>query len=270
MIMELLPELTETCRTPAPYIGGKRFLARRLALRLDAHPCGTYAEPFVGMGGVFLRRTRKAPCEVINDISADVATFFRVLQRHYIAFMDMLRYQLTTREGFERLMRVDPSTLTDLERAARFLYLQRLAFGGKVSGRNFGSSPGLPGRFDVTKLGPRLEELHDRLAGVVIERLPFGEFIARYDRTDTLFYLDPPYFGCEDDYGAGVFERADFSRLAEQLRAIVGRFVLSINDTPEIREAFDGFEFEAVDVTYTLSAEGATPAGELIIWNRVR
>ncbi len=268
--MELLPEFTEPVRTAAPYIGGKRFLSRRLVSRIDAHPCTTYAEPFVGMGGVFLRRTRKAPCEVINDISEDVANFFRILQRHYVPFMDMLRYQLTTRVGFERLMRVDPSTLTDLERAARFLYLQRLAFGGKVNGRNFGSSPGLPGRFDVTKLGPRLEELHERLAGVVIERLPYAEFIARYDRADTLFYLDPPYFGSEDDYGAGVFAREDFARLAEQLRAIAGRFILSINDTPEIRVIFAGFELEAVPVTYTLSAEGATPAAELIIWNRVR
>jgi DNA adenine methylase len=98
------------------------------------------------MGGVFLRRTRRPKCEVINDISEDVATFFRILQRHYVAFMDMLRFQLTTRAGFERLMRTDPSTLTDLERAARFLYLQRTAFGGKVVGRNFGVDDGRPAR----------------------------------------------------------------------------------------------------------------------------
>src|SRR5205085_7605719 len=136
--MELLPDLCEPVRTPAPYISGKRNLSRRLATLIAARPCTTYAEPFVGMGGVFLRRTRRATCEVINDISEDVATFVRILQRHYVPVMDMLRFQLTTRAGFERLMKVDPSTLTDLERAARFLYLQRLAFGGKVAGRNFG------------------------------------------------------------------------------------------------------------------------------------
>lgn len=140
--MELLPELCETTNTPAPYIGGKRNLSRRLARMIDAHPCRTYAEPFVGMGGVFLKRTRKSECEVINDISEDVANFFRILQRHYIAFMDMLRFQLTTRAGFERLIKVDPATQTDLERAARFLYLQRLAFGGKVVGGTSESRPG--------------------------------------------------------------------------------------------------------------------------------
>jgi DNA adenine methylase len=126
----------------------------RLCQIIDATPHVAYAEPFVGMGGVFLRRSRRPKCEVINDISEDVATFFRILQRHYVAFMDMLRFQLTTRAGFERLMRTDPSTLTDLERAARFLYLQRTAFGGKVVGRNFGVDVmDSPARFDVTKLG---------------------------------------------------------------------------------------------------------------------
>lgn len=252
----------------APYIGGKRNLARRLCQLIDSIPHIAYAEPFVGMGGVFLRRTRRPKCEVINDVSEDVATFFRILQRHYVAFMDMLRFQLTTRAGFERLMRVDPSTLTDLERAARFLYLQRTAFGGKVSGRNFGMVMDAPARFDVTKLGPVLEELHERLAGVVIERLPYGDFIARYDRPGTLFYLDPPYWGNEDDYGAALFERADFERLAEQLAGIRGQFVLSINDTPGVREVFGRFELEEAATTYSICTKMAGAGkrvGELII-----
>jgi len=178
----------------APYLGGKRNLARRLCQIIDATPHIAYAEPFVGMGGVFLRRTRRPKCEVINDLNQDVATFFRILQRHYVAFMDMLRFQLTTRAGFERLMRTDPSTLTDLERAARFLYLQRTAFGGKVVGRNFGMVMDGPARFDITRLGPVLEELHERLAPVAIECLPYATFIAKYDRPRTLFYLDPPYW----------------------------------------------------------------------------
>ncbi len=75
---------------------------------------------------------------VINDAGRDVANLFRILQRHYPQFLDTLRSQLTTRAEFNRLVDTNPDTLTDLERAARFLYLQRTAFGGKVSGRNFG------------------------------------------------------------------------------------------------------------------------------------
>lgn len=249
----------------APYIGGKKNLARRLVSIIERVDHDNYAEPFVGMGGVFLRRPRPATAEIINDISEDVTTFFRILQRHYVAFMDMLRFQLTTRAGFERLIRTDPTTLTDLERAARFLYLQKTAFGGKVTGRNFGVAM-RPASFDVTKLGPMLEALHERLAPVVIERLPFDAFIRRYDRPATLFYLDPPYFGCEGDYGAGVFSPADFERLAEQLGAIAGKFILSINATPETRAIFARFAVTDVETTWTISSK-AQRVGELIIAN---
>jgi DNA adenine methylase len=251
-------------KPPAPYIGGKRNLARRLVEMIAGTPHSLYAEPFVGMGGVFLRRTSRPPTEVINDASAEVATLFRVLQRHYQAFIDMLRWQLTTREGFDRLMKVDPDTLTDLERAARFLYLQRLAFGGKVSGRNFGAVYQGGARFDVTRLQPILEDIHARLASVVIERLPYAEFVRRYDRPETLFFLDPPYWGSEGDYGPGIFSEADFEVLRDLLEALQGRFIMTLNDRPEVRAMFAGFHFEEVGVTYTLSG-GKTAARELII-----
>jgi len=234
---------------------------------IDAHQHRTYVEPFVGMGGVFLRRRRRPVAEVINDISGDVATLYRILQRHYPQFIDVLKWQVTSREAFERLLRTDPATLTDLERAARFLYLQRTAFGGKVAGRTFGVSKSTPGRFDVTKLAPMLDELHDRLAGVVVERLPYTDLIRRYDGPDVLFYLDPPYWGCEGDYGPDVFGRDDFQRLADQLAGIAGSFILSINDTPSAREVFGRFNVEAVDVTYTIAAASGAGqrAGELIV-----
>lgn len=250
----------------APYQGGKRNLAKRVIARLEEFPHRTYAEPFVGMGGIFFRRREAAPAEVINDRSRDVSTFFRVLQRHYVAFLDMMRWQLTTRVEFQRLIATDPETLTDLERAARFFYLQRTAFGGKVRGRNFGVSVAEAAHFNITKLQPQLEELHTRLAGVVIECLPYGEFITRYDRDSTLFYLDPPYYGCEGDYGPGLFERADFERLAEQLRTLRGQFLLSLNDHPEVRSIFAGFTIDSVRTTYTVSGgRGASDAAEVLI-----
>ena len=94
-------------RPVAGYIGGKRNLAKRLVERISNIPHDTYAEVFVGMGGVFFRRTAKPKAEVINDWSKDVATLFRVLQRLYVPFMDILRWQLTTRSRFEELLRTD-------------------------------------------------------------------------------------------------------------------------------------------------------------------
>ncbi|MEA4836862.1 MAG: DNA adenine methylase [Rhodospirillaceae bacterium] len=178
------------------------------------------------------------------------------------------RYQLTTRAEFERLLAVDPETLTDLQRTARFLYLQRTVFGGKPGSRSFGVSVSRPARFDVTKLVPVLEDIHSRLTRVVIECLSYEAFIPRYDRADTLFYVDPPYFGCEDYYGKEMFGRDDFARLAGLLERIKGRFILSINDRPEVRAIFGAFRQVPVELKYSVSAQGSVSAAELIITNQ--
>lgn len=254
----------------APYLGGKRNLSRRLCDLIATIPHQTYVEPFVGMGGVFLRRREASRVEVINDLSRDVSTFFRILQRHYQAFLDMLKWQLSSRAEFERLMAVDPDTLTDLERAARFLYLQRSAFGGKVTGRNFGIDRRTPSRFDMTKLVPLLADLHERLSPVTIECLPYADVIRRYDAPETLFYLDPPYWNNEGDYGPGLFERTDFEQLSDILGQLKGRFVLSINATDGARAVFGRFDITEVDTTYTAgtaSAGGGQRVKELIVSN---
>jgi DNA adenine methylase len=262
-IVEMLEPVAPT-RPVAGYIGGKRALSGKLVRLIGETVHSCYVEPFVGMGGVFFRRDRRPKAEVINDISADVANLFRLLQRHYQQLLDVLKWQVASRAEFDRLIAVDPDTLTDLERAARFLFLQRLSFGGKVMGRSFGTGTTSAARFDLTKLVPMLEDVHERLAGVVIERLPYHRLIPRYDRAHTLFYLDPPYWGCTDDYGRDVFSEGDFERLSDLLKAAKGRFIMSINDVPAIRDLFAWASIEPVDLNYRVSGK-VTAARELVI-----
>jgi DNA adenine methylase len=178
--------------------------------------------------------------------------------------MDMLKWQLTSREEFERLNGQDPERLTDLQRAARFLYLQRTAFGGKVAGRTFGLATTMPARFDVTKLAPLLAAAHERLAGVWIECLPWEQFLDRWDRPGALFYLDPPYQGSEHFYGRGLFTGDDFARLADRLKRLRGRFIMTVNDKPALRRTLGTFKIEGAGVSYFLGDNGK-PARELII-----
>lgn len=252
----------------AGYIGGKRNLAKRICTIIERTPHSSYAEPFVGMGGIFLRRRSRPRAEAINDISGDVVTLFRCLAEHYPYLVDMLRFRVASRAEFERLLAQDPERLTDLQRAVRFLYVQRLAFGGKVNSRAFGVSARNPSRFEVGKLEPMLADLHDRLQSVVIERLPYADFIRRYDHDGALFYLDPPYWACEKDYGPGVFSRDDFAALAAQLANIKGKFLMSLNDNDGVRETFGDFNVAAIDTTYTVGTK-AGPAREVLISNYV-
>jgi DNA adenine methylase len=82
--------------------------------------------------------------------------------------------------------------------------------------------------------------------------MPFTDLIDRYDRPGTWFYVDPPYWGCENDYGKGLFRRADFEVLADRLARIKGRFILSINDVPAIRKVFGRFELREVQTRYSV------------------
>lgn len=251
---------------PAPWIGGKRHLAKRICHVLAATPHEVYCEPFTGLGGIFLRRAVRPPLEVINDVSGDVVTLFRVLRAHPEALLRELRWRPAMRVEFDRLKHVAAHDLTDIERAARFLYLQTLAFGGKVSGRNFGVSLVSPRTFDLARLEPRLRRIHARLASVVVENLDWADFIPRYDRAETLFYLDPPYHGSEDDYGPGLFGPSDFEQLSAALQGIEGKFLLSLNDTPEVRTWFAWADIQAVETVYSIgNADPGAPAREVLI-----
>src|SRR5690606_38440811 len=102
-------------------------------------------------------------------------------------------------------------------------------------------------------------------ASVVIENLDWNVFIDRYDRPETLFYLDPPYWGTEDTYGKELFSRDQYEVIAERLASVKGRFILSINDVPEVRAIFSAFDIESVDLTYTASGGKGKPVKELIV-----
>ena len=159
-------------------------------------------------------------------------------------------WAISSREEFRRLLAGPPETLTDVQRAARFAYLQKLRFGGKPEDRSIGLGPHYKARFRAAVMQRLVAAAHRRLQGVHVECLDWAEFIRRYDRRFTLFYLDLPYWGHEADYGRGVF-----ARMAELLRGLDGRFLLSINDRPEVREIFAGFEIEAVETRYSANAK---------------
>lgn len=80
--------------------------------------------------------------------------------------------------------------------------------------------------------------------------------------------LDPPYWGCEDDYGKGAFSRDDFTRMADVLSGLQGRFILSVNDVPELRDLFSWAQIDAVALTYSVGGgDNVKQVSELIISN---
>ncbi|MYA88799.1 MAG: DNA adenine methylase [Boseongicola sp. SB0662_bin_57] len=253
----------------APWFGGKKNLASRIITRIEAIPHRCYAEPFAGMGGVFLRRRSRPKSEILNDINGEIVNLYRVLREHPDALEAEFALCLSSRDEWDRLLRVPPDTLTDIRRAARWAFLQRLSFGGKpahlaVHG-NFAPRRTGMSTMRTSKMTGLIRKAHDRLQGVHVERLDWHAFIPRYDSAGTLFYLDPPYPGHEADYGKGVFAPEDFARMAHMLSKLKGSFIMSVGDTPTIRELFAWANIEEVETLYTANAKAMKKVGELLI-----
>ena len=121
-----------------PWMGGKRRLAKHLLPLFPDHSC--YIELFAGGAALFFMRETPAKVEVLNDINGDLINLYRVLQHHYDEFMRQFAWTLTSRQTFTLLQSTPPETLTDIQRAARFYYLQHTAFGGKTTRQSFGTS----------------------------------------------------------------------------------------------------------------------------------
>jgi DNA adenine methylase len=76
--------------------------------------------------------------EVLNDINGELVNMYRVVKNHLEEFIRQFKYALSSRDIFKWLQETQPYTLTDIQRAARFFYLQQQAFGGKVDGQGWG------------------------------------------------------------------------------------------------------------------------------------
>lgn len=228
------------------------------------HTC--YVEPFCGAAALFFLKV-PVRVEVLNDVNSDLIGLYRVVTHHLEEFIRQFKWALNSREMFKWLQDTPPETLTDIQRAARFYYLQKSAFGGKVQGQSWGTTTTAKASINLLRMEEDLSAVHLRLHQVFIEHLDWAVCIEKYDRPHSLFYLDPPYYGTE---GYGVdFDLPQYDRMAELLRSMKGKAAVSVNDIPAMRKAFKGLHMKGLTTNYTLGNSGAgrQAKGELLIAN---
>lgn len=210
--------------------GGKSRLLQHILPLIGEHTC--YCEPFAGGLAVLLAKPR-ASVEVINDRHGDLVCFYRCVRFHAEPLLTELEFVLNSRKEFMDF-RAQPG-LTDIQRAARWFYRNRLCFGGSDID-TFGTSA-LSGSDSRARRLETIRELTVRLDRAVIEELDWEACVRRYDRPTTVFFLDPPYTGCgETAYAA--WTTADVMKLREVLRTLQGRWIVTLNDAPETRQIF--------------------------------
>lgn len=246
------------------YLGGKSLLAGKIVPKIPEHTC--YCEVFAGAAWMLFKK-EPSEVEIINDINTDLVTLYRVIKHHLEEFIRYLKWILVARDEFARFKKEEPESLTDIQRAVRFYYLLKNAYSSKIVGQCLNISTYRHPNFNLLRIEEELSAVHLRLYDVYIENKPFDKIIERYDRPHTFFYLDPPYYGCENDYGPDIFRGEDFQRLRGILDRVKGKFILSLNDVPEIRRLYKGYKMESVCTVYNVSGARKTKARELLIMN---
>lgn len=246
------------------YLGGKSQLTGKIIPMIPEHQC--YCEVFAGAAWMLFKK-EESEIEIINDINTDLVTLYRVVKHHLEEFIRYLKWLLVARDEFARFKIEEPESLTDIQRAVRFFYLLKNAYSSKLVGQCLNISTYRTPNFNLLRIEEELSAVHLRLHRVYIENRPYEKIIERYDRPHTFFYLDPPYFGCENDYGPDIFKREDFQRLRGILDNISGKFILSLNDVPDVRRIYKGYKIEGVSTVYNVSGAKKTKAKEVLIRN---
>ena len=213
------------------WVGGKKALRDEIVLRLN-QKCDRYVEVFGG-GGWVLFHKQPGKFEVYNDFNSNLANLYRCVRDKPAELCEALRYTLNSREDFEYIRNIlhSKGEIPDIKRAAYFYQVIRQSYASGLD--SFGAQP-----HNMWRNFPLIHEASARLQTVVIENKDFEKLISQYDRPNTIFYLDPPYFETEDYYEDVGFTEKDHERLRDALMSIEGKFLLSYNDCPEIRQLY--------------------------------
>jgi len=222
-------------------------MAARLCQLLPDHRC--YVEVFAGAANLLFAKP-PSRTEILNDVNDELVTLFRVIQHHRREFLRQLSLITHSRKNFDDF-KSQPG-LTDIQKAARTWFILKAAFGGRGGTRSSSFGYGTTGKAHYKRSAfAAIRRCHRRLDGVIIENLDFADLIARYDRPHTVFYCDPPYWQTSG-YRDG-FAWTNHQQLAETLKSIKGKFLLSINDHRDIRKLYKGLPRLKVAVKYTVS-----------------
>lgn len=214
------------------WIGGKKALRDEIVLRFPVD-YKRYIEVFGGGGWVLFHKPPGNDFEVYNDFNPNLANLYRCVRDHPRELIDELTYTLNSRLDFDYIRKTLHSETQppDIKRAAYFYQIIRESYASGLD--SFASQP-----HSMWNNFPLIHEACQRLQKVIVENKDFEKLIKQYDRTESFFYCDPPYYNTESYYEDVGFTMKDHERLAGSLCNIQGKFLLSYNDCPEIRRLY--------------------------------
>ena len=220
--------------------GGKSRLLKYVLPMVPDTKC--YVEVFGGGAALLLAREPKG-VEVYNDIDGALVNLFRQAKYHPEELCRELEMMPASRELFEE--RKADLGITEIQRAASYLYLNKCSFGGL--NRDFGTGT-LGGGVNSSKMrwAESIRAFAARFDKVTIESESWEDLVKRYDRPHTFFFFDPPYVSSSKNIGYLPWSAEEMGRFEKGLRPIKGKWLLTVCDSPECREIFSRYEIKEV------------------------
>ena len=247
----------------APYgmSGGKTFQAKYIIPLIPEHE--TYVEPFCGSASILFKKD-PSKNEVITDIDPDIIAtleFLKVATETDIEELKKRNWK-ASRSLFKSLL--DAAPKTEMGKTYRFLWLRRHSFGGKSN--SYAPSTDTPQRNCYPTVLDRAPEYKERLKNVTIELMDFAEAIKKYNSPTTFYYIDPPYTGNNNNETL-KFSLEELIRLAEAMKTITGKWLMSNSESEEVRQHFGEYTIKELKVRRHMNQATAHDSTELIIGN---
>ena len=253
------------------WLGGKRLLRKEIIPIIPKH--NVYCEVFGGAGWVLFGKSNEKKdwaipkdghyryAEIYNDFNSELVNFWKYIKHHPDAFVAELNEYIISRELFTDFKN-NHHDRTELERAVLFYYLLTMSYGSQSKSFVVKDDKSLP-----LRALDKVKQATERLKNVYVENLDFETLVTKYDSDTTFFYVDPPYYKRENFYkrdNVGSFDGHE--RLANVLKNIKGKFILSYNDETYIRELYSDFHIKEVNAPYSVSKK-RIEVKELIVAN---
>lgn len=207
-----------------------------------------YVEVFGGSAELLFHK-KPSEVEVYNDIDGDLVNLFEVVRNNFEEFREKAKWLLYSRELLQKFLR--EQTNDKIERAVRTWYIYQTSFSGRKGTWSYArqrKTP-LPQTFS-RKIEKTLPAIHERLKNVYIDRLDFRKCIKNWDSPKTFFFMDPPYYRTGQANELNFTEK-DFKDLAEICGKMEGKYLITLNDEPFIRETFQQFNIASISIPWS-------------------
>lgn len=252
------------CRPFIKWVGGKSQLLPEILARLPER-FETYHEPFLGGGALFF--ALQPDSSILSDINPELINTYRVVRDSVHSLIDDLKRHHYQEEYYYTVRNIDRSETfqkwTDVQRASRFIYLNKTCFNGlyRVNSKGHHNVPF--GRYSNPTICDEesLLACSIALSNTNISVAPIGSLLDRARRGDFV-YFDPPYapltttsnFTNYAESGFGSSDQEALRDLCIELDKRGVKFLLSNSSAPLILELYSEFELEFVQATRAVNS----------------